>query len=92
MHAFVEAFEFVGRNGSIPGTPGLPQLTPPALETLKGGANGGEDQPRVFWNVRHPDRFEERAEDAWPIPRTRWTRWDLDARGGALSPAPVAAA
>ncbi len=40
MHAFVEAFEFVGRNGSISGTPGLPTLTHLALETLKVGAIG----------------------------------------------------
>ncbi len=40
MHAFVEAFEFIGRNGSIPGTSGLPTLTHLALETLKVGAIG----------------------------------------------------
>jgi osmoprotectant transport system permease protein len=40
MHSFVEAFEFIGRNGSIPGTPGLPTLTHLALETLKVGAIG----------------------------------------------------
>ncbi len=40
MHAFVEAFEFIGRNGSIPGTPGLPTLTHLALQTLKVGAIG----------------------------------------------------
>jgi osmoprotectant transport system permease protein len=40
MHAFVEAFEFISRNGSIPGTPGLPTLTQLALETLKVGAIG----------------------------------------------------
>jgi osmoprotectant transport system permease protein len=40
MHAFVEAFEFIGRNGSIPGTPGLPTLTHLALETLKVAAIG----------------------------------------------------
>jgi predicted acyl esterase len=56
---------------------------------LKGAANGWEDQPRVLLQVRHPDRFEERTEDAWPIPRTRWTRWYLDVRTDALSAAPV---
>ncbi|HEV2440649.1 MAG TPA: CocE/NonD family hydrolase [bacterium] len=59
---------------------------------LKGASNRWEDQPRVFLKVRHPGRFEERTEDAWPIPRTRWTRWYLDARGEALSPAPAAPA
>jgi predicted acyl esterase len=59
---------------------------------LKGGANGWEDQPRVLLQVRHPGRFEERAEDAWPIPRTRWTRWYLDAAGGALAETPAGGA
>jgi osmoprotectant transport system permease protein len=40
VHAFIEAFEFIARNGSIPGTPGLPTLTHLALETLKVGAIG----------------------------------------------------
>jgi uncharacterized protein len=53
---------------------------------LKGVANGWEGQPRVLLQVRHPERFEERAEDAWPLARTRWTRWYLDARSQALLP------
>ncbi len=40
MHAFVEAFEFIGRNGSVPGQPELPTLTHLALQTLKVGAIG----------------------------------------------------
>ena len=40
MHAFVEAFEFIGRNGSVPGEPELPTLTHLALQTLKVGAIG----------------------------------------------------
>jgi osmoprotectant transport system permease protein len=40
MHSFVEAFEFIGRDGSIPGQPGLPSLLHLALETLKVGAIG----------------------------------------------------
>jgi osmoprotectant transport system permease protein len=40
MHEFVEAFKFIGRNGAIPGHPGLPTLTHLALETLKVGAIG----------------------------------------------------
>jgi osmoprotectant transport system permease protein len=40
MHEFVEAFRFIGRNGSIAGTPGLPTLSHLALETLKVGAIG----------------------------------------------------
>jgi osmoprotectant transport system permease protein len=40
MHAFVEAFEFIGRNGSVSGQPELPTLTHLALQTLKVGAIG----------------------------------------------------
>jgi osmoprotectant transport system permease protein len=40
MHAFVQAFEFIARNGSIHGTSGLPALTHLALQTLKVGAIG----------------------------------------------------
>ncbi len=36
------------------------------------------DWPRVRLQVRHLDRFEERHEEAWPIPRTRWTKLFLD--------------
>ena len=35
MHNFVEAFKFIGRNGQIPGEPGLPTLVHLTLETLK---------------------------------------------------------
>ncbi len=40
MHQFVEAFQFIGRNGSVPGQPGLPSLLHLVLETLKVGAIG----------------------------------------------------
>jgi osmoprotectant transport system permease protein len=40
LHAFVEAFEFIGRNGSVPGQTGLPTLTHLALGTLKVAAIG----------------------------------------------------
>jgi osmoprotectant transport system permease protein len=40
VHAFIEAFEFIGRNGSVSGQPELPTLTHLALETLKVGAIG----------------------------------------------------
>jgi len=40
LHAFVEAFEFIGRNGSVAGQHDLPSLTSLALETLKVGAIG----------------------------------------------------
>jgi osmoprotectant transport system permease protein len=40
MNNFTQAFDFIGRNGSIPGYPGLPTLTHLALETLKISAIG----------------------------------------------------
>jgi predicted acyl esterase len=57
---------------------------------LKGEDNGWERRPPVLLQVRHLDRFEERAEDDWPIPRTRWTRLYLDAGTGTLTGEPVA--
>jgi uncharacterized protein len=59
---------------------------------LKGADNGWERQPRVSLQVRHVDRFVLRGEDAWPIPRTRWTRCYLDAANGTLGAHPAAAA
>jgi osmoprotectant transport system permease protein len=35
MHSFVQAFQFIGRNGQIPGAPPLPTLIHLTLETLK---------------------------------------------------------
>lgn len=55
---------------------------------LKGAANGWPDEPRVRLQIRHPDRFEERTETAWPIPRTRFTPLYLDAAGQSLSAIP----
>ncbi|HEY2570832.1 MAG TPA: ABC transporter permease, partial [Solirubrobacteraceae bacterium] len=40
MHQFVEAFEFIAKNGAIDGQPGLPSLSHLALETLKVGSIG----------------------------------------------------
>ena len=58
---------------------------------LKGVENGWPRQPRVLLQVRHVDRFVPRTEDAWPIPRTRWTRFYLDGASRTLSPQPGAA-
>ena len=44
---------------------------------LKGKKNGWEGQPRVQLQVRHVDRFVERAESEWPIARTQWTPFHL---------------
>lgn len=56
---------------------------------LKGEANGWERQPRVLLQVRHPgERFEARAEEEWPLARTRWTRFYLDFDGDSLRAEP----
>ena len=57
---------------------------------LKGEPNGWEQQPPLLLEVRHVDRFEPRSEHEWPLARTQWTRWYLDAAHGALSPQPAA--
>jgi predicted acyl esterase len=44
---------------------------------LKGMDNGWDDRPPVLLQVRHVDGFVERTEDAWPIPRTKWTDYFL---------------
>jgi predicted acyl esterase len=59
---------------------------------LKGEGNGWDRGPRVRLQVRHVDRFVERHEDDWPIPRTRWTDLHLDgARHALVEQAPGAA-
>ena len=40
---------------------------------LKGEDNGWQNHPRVQLQIRKIDGFEERYEDAWPIPSTEWT-------------------
>jgi predicted acyl esterase len=60
---------------------------------LKGIDNGWERTPRVMLNVRHPgEKFVLRAENEWPLARTRWTRFYLDPTDRALSLTPVAQA
>jgi predicted acyl esterase len=58
---------------------------------LKDADNGWDRQPRVRLQVRHPDRFEPRAEAAWPLPRTQWRRLRLDLTEDALRDAAPAA-
>ena len=53
-----------------------------------GQAGSGSDwdqQPPVLLQVRHVHGFEERAEDAWPIPRTCWTEFALDLQDATLA-------
>jgi predicted acyl esterase len=51
---------------------------------LKGIDNGQDRAPPVLLQVRHVDRFVERAEQEWPIARTRWTKLYLDPAAGTL--------
>jgi predicted acyl esterase len=45
---------------------------------LKGEDTGWERQPRVSLNIRRPgERFTLRAENEWPLARTKWTRYYL---------------
>lgn len=55
---------------------------------LKGEDNGWERGPKIRLQIRHVgNRFVERHEEAWPIPRTQWTKYFLDAATMALSTA-----
>lgn len=51
---------------------------------LHGKKNGWDRAPKVLLQVRHIDRFEERAEQEWPLKRTKWTKFYLQP-DGALS-------
>jgi predicted acyl esterase len=54
---------------------------------LHGKKNGWDKQPKVQLQVRHPgETFVERAENEWPLARTKWTKFDLDPASGALTP------
>lgn len=57
---------------------------------LKGESNGWEMQPPVQLLVRGVDGFVERTEDAWPIPRTQWTKFHLTPDENTLLPMPPA--
>ena len=52
---------------------------------LKGEDNGWERQPAVLLQVRHVDHFEERAEQEWPLERTRWTKLYLNPANDSLN-------
>jgi predicted acyl esterase len=45
---------------------------------LHGKKEGWAKQPKVLLQVRHIDRFVPRAENEWPLKRTRWTKFYLD--------------
>ena len=46
---------------------------------LKGISNGWDDEPRVQISVRGPDGASRRMEHEWPLARTDWMIWFLDA-------------
>ncbi len=52
---------------------------------LHGKDNGWDKQPPVQLQVRRVDGFVERAEQEWPLARTKWTRLYLDPTSGALT-------
>jgi hypothetical protein len=45
---------------------------------LHGKKAGWAKQPKVLLQVRHIDKFVPRAENEWPLKRTRWTKFYLD--------------
>jgi uncharacterized protein len=56
---------------------------------LKGEDTGWDRQPAVLLQVRHVDgSFEQRAEQEWPLARTRWTAFHLDVGTGQLTAEP----
>jgi predicted acyl esterase len=57
---------------------------------LKGEKNGWDREPKVRLQVRHLTHFEERFEEDWPIPTTKWTKFYLDPAGQTLSLSPRA--
>jgi predicted acyl esterase len=56
---------------------------------LKSEGNWPDEQPAVSLSIRHPGEvFELRGEDEWPLARTDWTRYYLDAADLTLSTEP----
>jgi uncharacterized protein len=57
---------------------------------LKGEQNGWDKQPKVTLQVRHPgEKFVRRFENEWPLARTQWTRFHLDARSQSMNASDV---
>lgn len=56
---------------------------------LKGDNTGWDKQPPVVLQVRHIDRFVERAENEWPLARTQWTKFYLDPAARSLVTSPI---
>lgn len=58
---------------------------------LKDANNGWDREPPVLLHVRHPgEKFVQRKENEWPLARTKWTPFYLDASdNGAVWEAPT---
>ncbi len=55
---------------------------------VRGVDNGAEDDPPVRLAIRHGEQIEWRNEYEWPLARTQWRRYYLDARSASLSWSP----
>jgi uncharacterized protein len=55
---------------------------------LKGEDNGWDKQPQLILTIRDPRGSLRRDENEWPLARTRWTPYYLDARRGNLAAGP----
>jgi predicted acyl esterase len=53
---------------------------------LHGKKGGWAKQPKVLLQVRHINKFVPRAENEWPLKRTRWTKFYLDPSAMTLTP------
>jgi predicted acyl esterase len=53
---------------------------------LHGKDTGWTKQPKVFLQIRHPgEKFVGRAENEWPLKRTKWTKYYLNPSDMALT-------
>jgi len=60
---------------------------------LKSEDTGWDKQPKVMLNIRRPgEKFELRAENEWPLARTKWTKYYLQPTDRTLSTEPPSAA
>ncbi|MFC0303464.1 CocE/NonD family hydrolase [Rhizorhabdus histidinilytica] len=53
---------------------------------LKGIDNGWDREPPLQLQIRHVDGYRKRKEAEWPLARTEWTRFYLDAADKGLAP------
>jgi predicted acyl esterase len=58
---------------------------------LKGIDNGWDHEPPLLLQIRHVDGFQQRKEAEWPLARTQWTRYYLEAEDLSISPDQIAA-